>query len=69
MAALGTMLPWQLENLTFAEQRLGSDYWPVGFAKNRDMLKVIIRYMVEDGLIKTAVSPEQMFPDSDILKT
>ena len=63
------MLPWQLESLLFAEQRLGSDYWPVGFAKNRDMLKVIIRYMVEDGLITTAFSPEQLFPDSDILKT
>ena len=68
-AALGTMLPWQLESLIFAEQRLGNDYWPVGFAKNREMLKVIIRYMVEDGLITTAFSPEQMFPDSDILKT
>jgi 4,5-dihydroxyphthalate decarboxylase len=68
-AALGTMLPWQLESLIFTEQRLGSDYWPVGFAKNGDMLKVIIRYMREDGLIKTVVSPEQMFPDSDILKT
>jgi 4,5-dihydroxyphthalate decarboxylase len=68
-AALGTMLPWQLESLIFAERRLGYDYWPVGFAKNRDMLKVIIRYMVEDGLIANEFSPEQMFPDTDILKT
>jgi hypothetical protein len=68
-AALGTMLPWQLESLIFAERRLGYDYWPVGLAKNRDMLKVIIRYMVEDGLITTEFSPEQMFPDTDVLKT
>jgi 4,5-dihydroxyphthalate decarboxylase len=68
-AALGTMLPWQLESLVFAERRLGYDYWPVGLAKNRDMLKVIIRYMVEDGLITTEFSPEQMFPDADILRT
>ncbi|HLG82010.1 MAG TPA: hypothetical protein VKY22_13405 [Bradyrhizobium sp.] len=68
-AALGTMLPWQLESLMFTERRLGYDYWPVGLAKNREMLKVIVRYMVEDGLITTAFSPEQMFPDSDIVKT
>lgn len=68
-AALGTMLPWQLEGLLFAEQRLGADYWPVGLAKNRDMLKVIIRYMLEDGLIATDFSPEEIFPDPYILKT
>jgi 4,5-dihydroxyphthalate decarboxylase len=68
-AALGTILPWQLESLIFAERRLGYDYWPVGLAKNRDMLKIIIRYMVEDGLMTTEFSPEQMFPDADILRT
>jgi 4,5-dihydroxyphthalate decarboxylase len=68
-AALSTMLPWQLEGLMFAEQRLGSDYWPVGLAKNHDMLKVIVRYMLEDGLITKAFSPEEMFPDPDILET
>jgi 4,5-dihydroxyphthalate decarboxylase len=68
-AALGTMLPWQLESLIFTERRLGYDYWPIGLAKNRDMLKVINRYMVEDGLIAKAFSPEEMFPDSGILET
>jgi 4,5-dihydroxyphthalate decarboxylase len=68
-AALCTMLPWQLESLMFAEQRLGKDYWPVGLANNRAMLKVIIRYMAEDGLIATEFSPEHLFPDADILKT
>ncbi|MBV8925083.1 MAG: ABC transporter substrate-binding protein [Bradyrhizobium sp.] len=68
-SALSTMLPWQLEGLLFAEEHLGRDYWPVGVAKNRDMLEVILRYMLEDGLITTAFSPERMFPDPDILKT
>ena len=68
-AALSTMLPWQLEGLLFAEQKLGKDYWPVGFANNRAMLEVIIRYMAQDGLIKSGFLPEQMFPDADILKT
>jgi 4,5-dihydroxyphthalate decarboxylase len=68
-AALSTMLPWQLESLLFTERSLGKDYWPVGFAKNRAMLKVIIRYMAEDGLIGREFSPEELFPDPDILQT
>jgi 4,5-dihydroxyphthalate decarboxylase len=68
-AALSTMLPWQLESLLFAEQQLGQDYWPVGLAKNRAMLKVIIRYMAEDGLIAKEFAPEDLFPDAALLKT
>jgi 4,5-dihydroxyphthalate decarboxylase len=68
-AALCTMLPWQLESLLLTEKQLGADYWPVGFAKNRAMLEVIIRYMVEDGLVTTAFSPDELFSDPDILKT
>ena len=68
-AALSTMLPWQFESLLFTEQKLGRDYWPAGFAKNRAMLGVIIRYMVEDGLIRREFSPEELFPDPDVLKT
>jgi 4,5-dihydroxyphthalate decarboxylase len=68
-AALGVMLPWLLEHLQETERRLGKDYWPVGFAKNRAMLKVIIRYMLEDGLTKTAFAPEALFAGSDMLAT
>ena len=68
-AALGTMLPWQLESLLEAEEKLGKDYWPVGFAKNRAMLEVIIRYMLEEGLITTQFTPEQLFDGADILDT
>jgi 4,5-dihydroxyphthalate decarboxylase len=68
-AALCTMLPWQLESLIFTEQRLGKDYWPVGFAKNRATLQVIIRYMTEDGLIANVASPEELFSGADILET
>jgi 4,5-dihydroxyphthalate decarboxylase len=63
------MLPWQLESLMFTEQRLGNDYWPVGFAKNGATLKAIIRYMTEDGLIANVFSPEELFSGADILET
>ena len=49
------MLPWLLEHLLFTEQKLGHDYWPVGFAKNRATLETIIRYMVDDGLTSTSI--------------
>jgi 4,5-dihydroxyphthalate decarboxylase len=68
-AALCTMLPWQLESLLVTEQRLGPDYWPVGLARNRAMIEVIIRYMIEDGLIATRFAPDDLFPDADMRKT
>jgi 4,5-dihydroxyphthalate decarboxylase len=68
-AALGVMLPWLLEHLLDTEQRLGAEYWPVGFAKNRATLEVIIRYMREDGLTKAALAPEDLFSGADILAT
>jgi 4,5-dihydroxyphthalate decarboxylase len=67
-AALGVMLPWLLEHLQDTERRLGKDYWPVGFAKNRTTLEAIIRYMRDDGLIKTAFAPEDLF-SADMLAT
>jgi 4,5-dihydroxyphthalate decarboxylase len=68
-AALCTMLPWQLESLIFTEQRLGRDYWPVGLARNRATLDVMIRYMVEDGLLAREFSPEDLFADAAVLQT
>jgi 4,5-dihydroxyphthalate decarboxylase len=68
-SALSTMLPWQLENLMFAEKRLGSDYWPVGVTKNRSMVETAIRYMVDDGLIEKHFSVEDLFVGADILST
>jgi 4,5-dihydroxyphthalate decarboxylase len=68
-AALSTMLPWQLESLLSAERDLGRDYWPVGFSRNVAMLDVIIRYMVEDGLISNSFSAEELFPDQGLWNT
>ncbi|MCX5515470.1 4,5-dihydroxyphthalate decarboxylase [Kaistia algarum] len=67
--ALSTMLPWALESLLEAERELGTDYWPVGLAKNRTMLETVIRYLREDELITTDFAPEDLFEGSDILST
>jgi 4,5-dihydroxyphthalate decarboxylase len=68
-AALSTMLPWQLEWLLQTREQLGADYWPAGFKKNSTMLEVIIRYMLEDGLVLTKFRPEDFFSASEILST
>jgi ABC-type nitrate/sulfonate/bicarbonate transport system substrate-binding protein len=68
-AALSTMLPWQLENLSFAKERLGADYWPAGIAKNRAMLEAIIRYMADDRLVQKQFAIEEIFEGADILST
>jgi 4,5-dihydroxyphthalate decarboxylase len=68
-AALSTMLPWQLESLLAVKEKLGEDYWPAGFRKNRDMTEVMIRYMQEDGLISAGLQPEDLFPASELLET
>lgn len=68
-AALSTMLPWQLEFLLATKEKLGEDYWPAGFKRNRAMIEVLIRYMREDGLISTGFEPEDLFPAPELLKT
>jgi 4,5-dihydroxyphthalate decarboxylase len=68
-SALSTMLPWQLENLLLAEDRLGQDFWPVGFAKNRTMIEAAIRYMIADGLINTQFQAEDLFEGANLAAT
>lgn len=64
-AALAMMLPWLLEHLQFTEQKLGHDYWPVGLAKNQATLATVIRYLLDDGLNKTAFTAEVLFAGAD----
>lgn len=54
---------------TVTKQKLGKDYWSVGFAKNRTTLEVIIRYVLDDGLITTEFAPEDLFGGDDMLAT
>ncbi|GAA2234902.1 ABC transporter substrate-binding protein [Herbiconiux moechotypicola] len=59
--ALSTLLPWQLESLLEAERQLGDDYWASGFAANRGMLEVLLRYLADDGLVSDAHTAESLF--------
>ena len=67
-ATLATMLPWAVQHMEQTERELGRDFWPTGFAKNRDTLTTLIRYMRAEGLLHHDLAPEQLFPAA-ILET
>lgn len=60
-ATLDSLLPWQLEELLESERLLGADLWANGFTANRRMLEQIIEYARADGLITSALRPEDLF--------
>ncbi len=67
-ATLGTMLPWAVQHMEMTERELGRDFWPTGFAKNRDTLVTLIRYMRAEGALTRDLVPEELFPTA-ILET
>lgn len=60
-AALKTMLPWLIAHVDDARRELGDDFWPYGFARNRDTLATFLRYHHEQGLSKHRLEPESLF--------
>ena len=60
-SALTTMLPWQIAHVEDARRELGEDWWPYGFASNRDVLDTFLRYHYEQGLSKRRLQPEELF--------
>ncbi len=60
-AALKTMLPWLTAHVEDARALMGDDFWPYGFAKNRDTLATFLRYHHEQGLSKRLLEPEELF--------
>jgi len=60
-AALKTMLPWLTKHVEDARALMGDDYWPYGFAPNREALATFLRYHHEQGLSKRLLEPEELF--------
>jgi 4,5-dihydroxyphthalate decarboxylase len=60
-AALKTMLPWLIAHVDETRRELGDDFWPYGFAPNRDTLQTFLRYHHEQGLSKRRLEPEALF--------
>ncbi|HUP97444.1 MAG TPA: hypothetical protein VM073_05865, partial [Usitatibacter sp.] len=60
-AALKTSLPWLTKHVEDARALMGDDFWPYGFAKNRETLATFLRYHHEQGLSKRRLEPEDLF--------
>ena len=60
-AALKAMLPWLTRHVEDARALMGDDFWPYGFAPNRDTLATFLRYHHEQGLSKHLLEPEELF--------
>jgi 4,5-dihydroxyphthalate decarboxylase len=60
-SALTTMLPWQVAQVEDAREAIGEDWWPYGFAPNRDVLDTFLRYHHEQGLSRRRLQPEELF--------
>jgi 4,5-dihydroxyphthalate decarboxylase len=60
-AALKTMLPWLTKHVEDARSLMGDDFWPYGFAPNRETLATFLRYHHEQGLSKKQLQPEELF--------
>ena len=60
-AALKTMLPWLTKHVEDTRSLMGDDFWPYGFAPNRETLATFLRYHHEQGLSKKRLKPEELF--------
>ena len=60
-AALKAMLPWLTRHVEDARALMGDDFWPYGFAPNRETLATFLRYHHEQGLSKRRLEPEELF--------
>jgi 4,5-dihydroxyphthalate decarboxylase len=61
LAALKTMLPWQVAHVADVRRRLGDDWWPYGLDANRRVLETFLRYHHAQGLSHRCLTPEELF--------
>jgi len=63
---LRVTLPWGASALAETKAVMGEDFWPYGFARNRDEIAAMTRYAHEDGLAAREVAPEELFHPSTL---
>jgi 4,5-dihydroxyphthalate decarboxylase len=61
VAAIKTMLPWQIAYVEETRRELGDDWWPYGLEANRHVLDTFLRYHHEQGLSPKRFKPEDLF--------
>jgi hypothetical protein len=61
VAALRYMLPWITDDLDELDAVFGDDPWPYGVEANRTTLATMMKYMVEQGLLKAELPVDELF--------
>jgi len=61
VGALRYMLPGMIAELDEIAATFGGDPWPYGVEANRPTLEALVRYMVEQSLIKAPIPVDQLF--------
>ena len=56
-----TSLPWAKDEYEFTREVMGDNYWKYGIEANRKELEAIMRYVYEQGLVKSQIDFEEMF--------
>lgn len=54
-------LPWTIAEYEEVSGLMGGDYWPYGFASNRQALETLHSYLWEQGLIKQRIELKDLF--------
>ena len=61
---LRTTLPWAKDEFESTREIMGDNFWKYGIEDNRKELEAIMRYVYEQGLVKSHIGFEEMFDPS-----
>jgi 4,5-dihydroxyphthalate decarboxylase len=61
-----TTLPWAKDEFESTQELMGDNYWQYGIEDNRKELEAIMRYVYEQGLVKSQIGFEEMFDPSTL---
>ena len=59
--ALFATLPWLIDDIESTRQLMGEDYWDYSVTGSLPTLNALTRYLYEQGLTKSRVTPEDLF--------
>jgi 4,5-dihydroxyphthalate decarboxylase len=61
VAAIKTMLPWQIAHVEETRREMGEDWWSYGIEPNRHVLETFLRYHHEQGLSRRRLDVKDLF--------
>lgn len=66
-SSLRYTLPWLHAELEDMGEIFGADPWPYGLEQNRKTLETLVRYLVEQGLLRETLALEEVFAPLTLL--